>query len=140
MISLHIGGVCRHHLLQLYDGQVLPVLPGIIQALVKPLHCLVDGLQLPGDFLYFADIIVGDIVVGLDVLAQDPLHQRLDHVSPAVIHKPQKVPGRDVGLVVLETFTERFDRAGQIPDLRLLQSVIVPVVGLVHQFRRILHK
>ena len=78
--------------------------------------------------------------MGLDVLAQDTLHQRLDHIPPAVIHKPQKVPGRDVGLVVLETFTERFDRAGQIPDLRLLQSVIVPVVGLVHQFRRILHK
>ena len=69
LIGLHIGGVRRHHLLQLYDSQVLPVLPGIIQALVKPLHCLVDGLQLSGNFLYFADIIVGDIVVGLNVLA-----------------------------------------------------------------------
>ena len=69
LIGLHRGGVRRHHLLQLYDSQVLPVLPGIIQALVKPLHCLVDGLQLSGNFLYFADIIVGDIVVGLNVLA-----------------------------------------------------------------------
>ena len=81
--------VC-HHFLQLDNGQILPLLIAVGKALVELADSLVHLLKLCRIFLQFLYIVIGDVLVGLEILAEDPLHKRLPDLSPSVIDKSRR--------------------------------------------------
>ncbi len=100
-MRLHVGRMRRYRLLQLYDCQILSILPGKLKSLVEHLYSLVHFFKLSRNFLYLSDIVIGYVVLRLKVLAQNPFHKSLYYVSSPIIDKAQKVPRRNIRPVVL---------------------------------------
>ena len=119
------------NLLQLDHSQVLPVLLAVYQTLIVFFYSLVDDLKLIRRRLYFVYILICNVVPGAEILADDPLHQRFRNFSNPIIDKSQQISSRNILPVILQTSAQRQDRPRHIPDLRLAQTVIIPVVGLI---------
>ena len=101
LIGLHKVRVDRHRLLQLDHSQVLAALLAVAESLVKPFDCLVDRLQLALGLLNLLNIVIRYIFMGLEILAQNPFHQRLYHIASAVIDESKQIPGSYISPIIL---------------------------------------
>ena len=131
LIRLQESGMRRDHLLQLDDRQILSVLLTVRQTLIVFLHSLVNDLKLIRRRLHLLYIFIRNVVPGPEILADDPLHQRLRDLADPVVDKSQQISRCNILPVILQTPAQRQDRPRHIPDLRLAQTVIIPVVGLI---------
>ena len=89
------------HLFELDDRDVFPVLLAVDQALVVPFYGLVDHLQPPGRMLNVLKVGICQVVLRTQVLADDPLHQRLHDLAPAIVDQPQQIPRRNISFIIL---------------------------------------
>ena len=128
-----------HHLLQLDNRQILPVLLTVAQTLVIFLDCQIDRLKFLCGCLYCVDIIIRYIIIRTQILADNPFHQCLRHLTDPVIDKPQKIPRRNIFPVELQAAPQRDDRTGHVPDLSLAQAVVIPVIRLIYDLLRVIH-
>ena len=106
LIRPDIGRVCGNCFLKLYDCKIFPVLGSVLQALVISFYCLIDTSKLPWYLLHLTDVIIGNIIMGLEILADNPFHKCFHHVAPAIIYKTQKIHGRHICPVVLQAAPE----------------------------------
>ena len=111
-----------HHPGKLQDGQVIASVLGMPQGLVKGLYILAFPFQLARLSLNLVQIMVSQVVLGLQVQADDPLYQGIGNLAVLVVYKPQQVAGVCLIFVKMKAFLQTLGCSGQIPDPGLLQA------------------
>ena len=103
LMSLHQLGIQRQHLLQLDDCQILASLLAVQQRLIVFLNGLIDRVKPRRICLNRVDILVCDVFLRLQVLADDPFGQSRYHVAHLKTDQSQQVSGLYIVLIQLQT-------------------------------------
>ena len=99
------------HLLKLDHSQILTVLPAVRKCLIVLLDRLVDAIESRLIILDHVNIIIGDIFLRAEILADDPLTKGGYSFSHFKINKSQKISRINIVLVQFNTFFQTGDRS-----------------------------
>ena len=113
---------------KLHESHVLIALLQICQALVILSDRGVVLVKTHLGALQRPDIGGGQIALPVQVIADHPLHKRVDHLARLKVTQAQQVPRVSVLLVEFQGALQAGNRAGQISDLGLLKTLVVQKV------------
>ena len=127
-------GIDGKHLFQLDHSQIKTPLLAVDKRLIILLDGLVQIFQLAGIVLNCLNIIIRDVLLRLQIFAQNPLAESVHGFSHLKIDQSQQISRIDMKFIQLQTFSQTPDGSGQIPHIRFFQSVIIIHVGKADDF------
>ena len=138
-MSLDKMGIELHHPSQEQDCQIVASALGVREALVIFLDVLALRLQASRFPLDPPEIHLSPVVLRLQVLADDPLHQTFRRFSHLIVDQSQQISGIRLVFIKMQAFLQTFCRSRQVPYPGLLQPLVVITVGYQLASSRIIH-
>ena len=128
LIGTHKFRILADHLAKLHQSHVFITLFQIGQALIVFADRSIILVQPHLGALQRLDIGRGKIVPAVHVIADDPLHERVDHLSRFKVAQPQQIPRVGILFIEFQGSLQAGNRAGQVSDLGLFQSLVIQKV------------